>query len=47
MKASENGLPLIEVLEQLPCHIYWVDLEGVTLGCNQQVADFFRGSFSS
>jgi PAS domain S-box-containing protein len=35
-------LNFLDVLMQLPCNVYWVDKQGVTLGCNQNVADFLK-----
>jgi PAS domain S-box-containing protein len=40
MDIENSSKVLLQLLMQLPCHIYWEDINGVTLGCNQQVADF-------
>jgi len=39
---DEFHLDFLNVLMQLPCNVYWVNKHGVTLGCNQNVADFLK-----
>ena len=33
-KSADHDLSGYDILNQLPCHIYWKDREGVFLGCN-------------
>jgi|GEM_PF-454650 len=40
MDVDNSSHLILQLLMQLPCHIYWEDLNGNALGCNQSVATY-------
>lgn len=46
-KNKDFDLSEMEILNQLPCHVYWKDRNGVFIGCNtRQWKDLNRNSFN-